>query len=161
MERGVNDHNHCSSIPSKWLNLQPTWFISACQSHSFSDSHLFCKIQYAYAIFQYPIWLKYYWWDTQLKDLYISVRNTLSHIQRMFLPLHQSLPHSNYIILSHRSGEMVLSFGPWRKKTCLRGFANNTGADQPAHTRSLISTFVIRVSESTISKLATSEISVF
>ena len=39
--------------------------------------------------------------------------------------------------------------------------ANNTGADQPAHPRSLISAFVIRVLESTTSKLATSEISVF
>ena len=29
--------------------------------------------------------------------------------------------------------------GPRREKTCLRGFANNTGADQPAHPRSLIS----------------------
>ena len=35
-------------------------------------------------------------------------------------------------------------YGPRREKTCLRGFANNTGADQPAHTRSLISAFVIR-----------------
>ena len=34
--------------------------------------------------------------------------------------------------------------GPQREKTCLRGFANNTGADQPAHPRSLISAFVIR-----------------
>ena len=38
----------------------------------------------------------------------------------------------------------VLKNGPRREKTCLRGFANNTGADQPAHTRSLISAFVIR-----------------
>ena len=35
--------------------------------------------------------------------------------------------------------------GPRREKTCLRGFANNTGADQPAHPRNLISAFVIRV----------------
>ena len=41
------------------------------------------------------------------------------------------------------------------------GVANNTGADQPAHTRSLISAFVIRVLESIICKLATGEISVF
>ena len=51
--------------------------------------------------------------------------------------------------------------GPRREKICLRGFANNTGADQPAHPRSLIRAFVIRVFESTISKLATSEISAF
>ena len=41
------------------------------------------------------------------------------------------------------------------------GCANNKGADQPAHLCSLISTFVIRLLESTISKLATCEISVF
>ena len=51
-------------------------------------------------------------------------------------------------------------YGPQREKTCLRGFANNTSADQPAHPRSLISAFVIHVLQSTISKLATSEISV-
>ena len=34
---------------------------------------------------------------------------------------------------------------PQREKTCLRGFANNKGADQPAHPRSLISSFGIRL----------------
>ena len=38
---------------------------------------------------------------------------------------------------------------------------NNKGADQPAHSRSLISTFVLRFLESNISKLATGEISIF
>ena len=38
---------------------------------------------------------------------------------------------------------------------------NNKGADQPAHPRSLISAFVIPVLESTFSKLAISEISIF
>ena len=52
-------------------------------------------------------------------------------------------------------------YGPRREKTCLRRFANNKGADQPAHPRSLISAFLIRFLESTISKLATSEISIF
>ena len=52
-------------------------------------------------------------------------------------------------------------FGPRRKKTCLRGFANNTGADQPAHPRSLFSAFVIRFLESTLTKLSTAKISVF
>ena len=41
------------------------------------------------------------------------------------------------------------------------GFANNKGADQPAHPRSLISVFVIPVLESIISKLASSEFSIF
>ena len=38
---------------------------------------------------------------------------------------------------------------------------NNKGTDQPAHPCSLISAFVIRLLESTISKLATSESSIF
>ena len=38
-------------------------------------------------------------------------------------------------------------YWPRREKTCLLGFANNIGADQPAHSRSLISAFVIRSSE--------------
>ena len=33
--------------------------------------------------------------------------------------------------------------GPRREKACLRGVANNKGADQPAHPRSLISAFLI------------------
>ena len=41
------------------------------------------------------------------------------------------------------------------------GVVNNTGADQPAHPRSLISAFVIRLLEGTIYKLATGAISIF
>ena len=52
-------------------------------------------------------------------------------------------------------------YGPRREKTCLRGVANNTGAYQPTHPRSLISAFVICILKSIISKLATSEFSVF
>ena len=40
------------------------------------------------------------------------------------------------------------------------GFANNTGTDQPAHPRSLISAFVIHYLESSICKLVTCEISI-
>ena len=52
-------------------------------------------------------------------------------------------------------------YGARREKTCLRGVANNKGADQPAHPRSPISTFVIRFLKSTICKLALGEISIF
>ena len=47
------------------------------------------------------------------------------------------------------------------RKPVFMVFANNTGTDQPVHPHSLISAFVIHVFESTISKLATREISVF
>ena len=52
-------------------------------------------------------------------------------------------------------------YGPRCEKTCLRGVANNKGADRPAHRGSLISTFVILLLKSIISRLATSEISTF
>ena len=63
-------------------------------------------------------------------------------------------------INSNQAGTQPL-YGPQRKKTCLRGFANNTGADQPAHPRSLISAFVIRFLERNICQLNTGEISTF
>ena len=57
--------------------------------------------------------------------------------------------------------DIHISYGPRREKNCLRGFANNPGADQPARPRSLISDCVIRLFESIISRLATSEVSIF
>ena len=48
-----------------------------------------------------------------------------------------------------------------RMKTCLRRFAKNTGADQPAQPRSLISAFVIRLLETSIFNPASSKISIF
>ena len=55
---------------------------------------------------------------------------------------------------------MMLTFGLRRDKTCLRGFANNIGADQPALPRRLISAFVILLLERIIYKLTSSEISI-
>ena len=55
----------------------------------------------------------------------------------------------------------IMIIGPRREKTCLRWFANDNGADQPAHLRSLISAVVIRLLERTIARLVTSEISIF
>ena len=62
-----------------------------------------------------------------------------------------------FYIFSHAYNDVycMVKIGPRREKTCLRGFANNTGADQPAHPRSLISAFVIRFLESIIYNLDT------
>ena len=51
--------------------------------------------------------------------------------------------------------------GPGHAKTCLMLYANNKGADQPAHPRSLISTFVVRCLDSMICILAISKVSIF
>ena len=48
---------------------------------------------------------------------------------------------------------------PGHKKMCLLSYANNKGADQPAHPRRVISAFIIRCLDSIISLDSTSEIS--
>ena len=53
------------------------------------------------------------------------------------------------------------SYGPGHAKTCLMTYANNKGADQPAHPRSLISTCVVRCFDSMICILAISKVSRF
>ena len=51
------------------------------------------------------------------------------------------------------------SFEPRHDKTLFLPNANNKGADQPAHPRSLISTFVVHCLDSNIPILAKSKIS--
>ena len=60
-----------------------------------------------------------------------------------------------------RIGKSQIFFWPRCEETCLRRFANNKGADQPVHPHRLISAFVILLKERIISRLATSEISIF
>ena len=48
---------------------------------------------------------------------------------------------------------------PGHEKMCLMSYANNKGADQPAHPRSLISAFVLRCLDSIISQNSIDEIS--
>ena len=49
--------------------------------------------------------------------------------------------------------------GPRHAKTCLMPYANNKGAGQPAHPRSLISTFVVRCLDSIMPLTSIPEIS--
>ena len=48
---------------------------------------------------------------------------------------------------------------PGHEKMCLMSYANNKGADQPAHPRSLISTFVVRCLDRVMSLVSVSKIS--
>ena len=50
-------------------------------------------------------------------------------------------------------------YEPDHEKMCLMPYANNKGADQPAHPRSLISAFVVRCLDSMISLDSIAEIS--
>ena len=62
--------------------------------------------------------------------------------------------------LSMSQPESIISV-PGRAKTCLMPYANNKGADQPAHPRSLISAFVVRSLDSIISLVSRFDISRF
>ena len=48
---------------------------------------------------------------------------------------------------------------PGHEKTCLMSYANNKGADQPAHPRSLISALVVRCLDSLMSLVSVTKIS--
>ena len=48
---------------------------------------------------------------------------------------------------------------PGHEKMCLMSYANNKGADQPAHPRSLISTFVVHCLDSVMSLSSVTKIS--
>ena len=60
-----------------------------------------------------------------------------------------------HIWASSRENLSRYILGPHRETTCLQGFMNNKGADQPAHPRSQFSAIVICLLESIISRLAT------
>ena len=54
---------------------------------------------------------------------------------------------------------MSTPIGPGQAKMCLMPYANNKGADQPAHPRSLISAFVVRCLDSVMPVLGKSKVS--
>ena len=51
------------------------------------------------------------------------------------------------------------AYEPGREKMCLIAYANNKGADQPAHPRILINTFIVRYLDSIVCVLAKSKTS--
>ena len=108
-------------------------------------------------------------------DLYAGISNTLFDItahpsQIVYIKLHYDFSSSFkrsllriYILPSLKSIQYLLCKQHNQKWASTRenlssGFANNAGADQPAHPRSLISAFVIRFLERIICILATGEI---
>ena len=73
-----------------------------------------------------------------------SSNDSLSLIKRLDINLdHLLFPFVAYVEIYIDIMKPNIINGPRREKTCLRGFANNTGTDQPAHPRSLISAFVV------------------
>ena len=87
-------------------------------------------------------------------------RETEQRIRLTAIIIHWSVTFNQWTT-SQMNLKWVGLNGPRREKTCLQEFGNNKGVDQLAHPHSLISALVIRFLESTISKLVTSEISIF
>ena len=85
------------------------------------------------------------------------------------LDLMQPLPPPRISVSKHdsyaiASWSVIVSLtGKWAstRENLSSGVANNTGADQPAHPRSLISAFVIRYMKSIVVQLASCEILIF
>ena len=83
-----------------------------------------------------------------------------------FQVLNYLLITAHFLDQSHSSLYLGLSLpssipGPGHAKMCLMPYANNKGADQTAHPRSLISTFVVRCLHSMICILSIFKISKF
>ena len=68
---------------------------------------------------------------------------------------------SNYPLRNSYNYVSINTNEPGHEKTCLMSFANDKGADQPAHPRSLISAFVVRCPDSVMSLVAVTKISSF
>ena len=62
---------------------------------------------------------------------------------------------------SHVVQFSIKAYEPGHANMCLMPYANNKGADQPAHPRSLISAFVVRFLDSLISLVSRSKMSRF
>ena len=81
----------------------------------------------------------------------------------MSLEQTQYLPRKICFKLYIEPSGSVVEYFTWvsTRENLSSGVANNTGADQPAHWRSLISAFVIHFLKSIMCKLAIGEISIF
>ena len=66
-----------------------------------------------------------------------------------------------WIYFLSKSGSQHIAIWVSMRENLSSVFANNKGADQLVHLRSLIGAFVIHLLESIISKLATGKISIF
>ena len=133
---------HCFDYPSKGLYKQ---FICSCQSSKATR-----KNAVSLAYFQTPGFPKY------LVQIVILGMNVKIRCSCSFW--FQSCPNS----LAYQAGIHTKPlYEPGHEKMCLMSYANNKGADQTAHPRSLISAFVVRSLDSIISLVSRSEISRF
>ena len=95
-----------------------------------------------------------------VKEVIKSVLDTFRRKMENLRSEITSLREEN-VSLRDRATKAELANGPGHAKLCLMSYANNKGADQPAHPRSLISTFFVRCLDSMICILAIFKVSRF
>ena len=89
-----------------------------------------------------------------MSQMFDVIQHILHYICIFAHKLYYNLPS---IAMEQIRWYMVIN-EPRHAKTCLMPYANNKGADQPAHPCSLISAFVVRCLDSIISLVSISEI---
>ena len=87
------------------------------------------------------------WTDDRADDFFVIV--SLKINKKKFFYLLPLFSVCRYVVFGKVQPNMIPN-GPRHENTCLWRFTNNTGADQPAHSRSLISAVVIRFLENTM-----------
>ena len=90
---------------------------------------------------------------------YASICTTLSRQRTIKVLPTEHTVKTLVRLCGSESGWVHISFEPGHEKMCLMSYANNKGTDQSAHLGSLISTFVVRCLDSTISLDSIAEIS--
>ena len=68
------------------------------------------------------------------------------NLQHVFMEKHKKLSLNYHKITTDKTSKVQnkIAFEPGHEKMCLMPYANNKGADHPAHSRSPISAFVVR-----------------
>ena len=88
----------------------------------------------------------------------MTLKSRTNQLHVMFLIPYEM--ERNLVLIRGRA-KVQFAFEPGLEKMCLMPYANNKGADQPAHPRSLISAFLARCEDRLITLVYISEISRF
>ena len=88
--------------------------------------------------------------ELNFSDVYRSVNYNGSLAKWGSFTLHPTQYNLHFDTPQKNEIHSLIKFEPCHEKTCFMPYANNKGADQPAHPRSLITAFVVHCLDSVI-----------
>ena len=104
----------------------------------------------------YEVLFLLFWWLLKLMPCFVDDTQMVTYVhESLSCVIISNLLRFLQYFLFHVSPEIN---EPGHEKMCLMSYANNKGADQPAHPRSLISTFVVHWLDTIISLGSVAEI---